>query len=106
MNPWYTAAWIAFGVGILAVELVAVFNRKRGDTLSEHIWAWIGMDRKTRIRCARCSAPKEHLDGVGGCWRYQPAGFRSVSRWTWTRRLFTLMFVLWLGIHLFTGGWL
>lgn len=105
MNPWYTAVWVAFLVGIVAVELVAVFNRKRGDTISEHVWAFIGMDRTSRNRCRRCGRGS-HANGYYlDCLGYVPDGGRTVSRWTWARRLFTIAFLLWLVMHLFTGGW-
>lgn len=38
----YTVAWIVWGVMFLAIEGGAIFNKKKGDTLSEHVWKWIG----------------------------------------------------------------
>lgn len=37
MSVW-TWAWIAWGIAFLAIEIPAARNRRRGDTLSEHIW--------------------------------------------------------------------
>lgn len=34
----YTAIWIVLGVVGGVTELVALFNRQDGDTLSEHFW--------------------------------------------------------------------
>lgn len=35
---WYTVAWIFWVAFFLAVEGSALFNRRDGDTLSEHVW--------------------------------------------------------------------
>lgn len=43
---WYLAGYIAGSVVIGAVELVALFNKQPGDTLSEHIWRWVGLHRR------------------------------------------------------------
>ncbi|MEW2354509.1 hypothetical protein [Spirillospora sp. NPDC029432] len=37
MSP-YLAAWIFWVMMFFAIELPALFNRQRGDTLSEVIW--------------------------------------------------------------------
>lgn len=38
MSSWSTPIWIlVFAAGGLT-ELVALFTRRRGDTLSEHVW--------------------------------------------------------------------
>lgn len=37
---WWAAVWLA-GLGWLAGwEVVALFNKRDGDTLSEHVWRW------------------------------------------------------------------
>lgn len=36
----YTMLWIFWGVFFLVVEGFALFDKRRGDTLSEHIWHW------------------------------------------------------------------
>jgi hypothetical protein len=36
----YTAAYLLIGVVFATVELLGVWSRKRGDTLSEHWW-WL-----------------------------------------------------------------
>ena len=34
-EPWF---WLGLGVVGLTVELYAVYDKKRGDTLSEQVW--------------------------------------------------------------------
>lgn len=47
---WWWIAWIAAG---LCVELVAVFRKPYGDTLSEQVWLWLHVTPgKTTIRTA------------------------------------------------------
>jgi hypothetical protein len=41
----FTAAWIIWGIYFLAVEGIALFNKQKGDTLSEHVWKWTGLHR-------------------------------------------------------------
>jgi len=45
---FYTIAWIGWGVYFLAVEIPALLNDKKGDTLSEHLWNWFSIRRKGR----------------------------------------------------------
>lgn len=78
MSPW-TWAWIAWAVYFLVVEGMALFNSRPGDTLSEHVWAFIGIRRK-------------------GDDLRQPTG------WTRLRRFLVLAFLAWLSVHLLTGG--
>lgn len=81
MSPW-TWAWIAWGVYFAVVEGMALFNSTPGDTLSEHVWAWLGYA----------------ATGSG------PLNLRKPSGWTRLRRFLTLAFLAWLAIHLLTGG--
>jgi hypothetical protein len=37
---WYTWAWLLWLAWFLAVEGVALANKRDGDTLSEHVWKW------------------------------------------------------------------
>jgi hypothetical protein len=39
----FTLAWALWGVFFLIVEGLALWNRRIGDTLSEHIWRWLGI---------------------------------------------------------------
>lgn len=36
----YTIAWIAWGIIFVITEGIALADRDRGDTLSEHVWKW------------------------------------------------------------------
>lgn len=73
---WATWFWLGWGVYFLVVEGIALFNSRRGDTLSEHVWAFLG-----------------YSEGV----RYPTGTVRL-------RRFLTLAFLAWLVIHLLTGG--
>lgn len=39
----YTTAWIMWGVMFLVIEGGAIVDKRPHDTLSEHIWRWIGI---------------------------------------------------------------
>lgn len=39
----YTIAWIAWMAIFGVVEGLALFNKKPGDTLSEHVWKWFAI---------------------------------------------------------------
>ena len=47
MDP-FTQAWIVWGGMFLAIEGAAVFNKRKSDTLSEHVWAWFSIKSKGR----------------------------------------------------------
>lgn len=74
---WATPLWCAWIAYFLVTEGVALFNSKEGDTLSEHVWAFLGY-RERRVGPPRGS---ERL-----------------------RRYLTLGFLAWLVVHLMTGG--
>lgn len=76
MSLW-TWAWIGWGVYFACVEGVALFNKETGDTLSEHVWAFLGY--------------KERQVGP-------PTGSQRL------RRFLTLAGLVWLVVHLLTGG--
>lgn len=41
MPDWvFTAAWLVWGLAFLVIEGFALARKKRGDTLSEHVWSW------------------------------------------------------------------
>lgn len=82
MSGW-TWLWLAWFGYFAAVEGVALFNSKPGDTLSEHIWLWFGTQRR------KPGEPE-----------------RPRSGWTQLRRVVLLGFMAWLGAHFLTGGWL
>lgn len=75
MSGW-TWLWLGWAVYFGLVEGMALFNSKKGDTLSEHVWAFLGFSE----------------------------GVRSPSGWTRLRRCLVLVFMAWLSVHLLTGG--
>lgn len=79
MSVW-TWAWIGWAVYFLAVEGLALTNSARGDSLSEHGWAWLGYA----------------ATGKGT--------LRRPSGWTRLRRFLLLAFLVWLLAHFLTGG--
>jgi hypothetical protein len=46
LNSKYTMLWIAWILGFLGIEYAAMKNKRRGDTLTEHVWATIGTKTK------------------------------------------------------------
>lgn len=76
----YTVAWLlwlgAFGV----IEGRALANKRKGDTLSEHVWKWFAT--------AKSKTPEKD----------QPTG------WVRLRRVSLLAFMGWLTAHFLTGG--
>lgn len=80
ISTW-TWAWLGvFAAGAL-IEGVALVNSTTGDTLSEHVWAWLGV-------------------------RGERAGDRVTPRWTLrVARLALLTFLMWITVHFVTGGW-
>jgi len=78
---WAWAVWVAY---FAAVEGMALANSKRGDTASEFVWAFLGIDRNT-----------VGTDNPG----------RHPSGWTRLRRFAVLAFLTWLVAHFLTGGW-
>lgn len=40
--------WVAWLLMFLAIEGAAIFNKDKGDTLSEHVWAWFKIKDKPR----------------------------------------------------------
>lgn len=70
----WTIGWLVIiGLGIVW-EIAAILNKKRGDTLSEHVWRWFAVTDKRRT------------------------GLRGL------RRAVLLLGMLWLTFHFITGG--
>jgi len=72
----WTWAWIGWGVYFAVVEGMALFNSTPGDTLSEHVWAFLGYS----------------------------GGVKYPTGWTRLRRFLVLAFMAWLSVHFLTGG--
>ncbi|HEY9418212.1 MAG TPA: hypothetical protein VIQ30_25915, partial [Pseudonocardia sp.] len=49
----FTWLWIGWGVAFCVVEGVALVNSRGGDTLSEHVWAFMGIRRSGQPTPAR-----------------------------------------------------
>lgn len=73
---WASPFWGAWILYFIVVEGIALFNSKGGDTLSEHVWAWLGYNEGVKF----------------------PTGSQRL------RRFLTLAFLAWLVVHLLTGG--
>lgn len=76
MSGW-TLLWFGWGLYFLIVEGMALANSVDGDTLSEHVWAWLGL---------RDTTEKEVT------WR------------TWVRRVAVLFFMTLLTVHFVIGS--
>lgn len=76
---WSLWAWLGWAAYFLVVEIIAIRRSARGDTLSEHVWAWLGANAR--------------------------GAHRPPTFWAWLRRLVILLFLTWLVVHLVTGGW-
>lgn len=88
---WYWIAW--FVLGFCVPEGVALFNKTKGDTLSETVWAWLrGKERTepetTTGRHAMAPAKPQPITWNHNTWRTWVVG----------------SFLLWLFLHL-TFGW-
>jgi hypothetical protein len=79
---WYTWAWIGFGLYFAVVEGIAIYrswrHRRRGEasgTLSAHLWMLFGTTRGTKATAG-----------------------------AWVRRGVLALALLWLVLHLGSGG--
>lgn len=86
MNIKFTIVWIGLLIAGLVIEGIALFNAKRGDTLSEHLWAWLGV-RNNAWKCGPDS------NAVTPVWTLRVA-----------RTLF-IFFMAWFTLHITMGGW-
>ena len=43
----YTALWLVWIAGFFAIEVPPVHNQHSVDTLSDHVWFWFGIPRRT-----------------------------------------------------------
>lgn len=76
LNKKYSIAWVIWILFFVVVEALAIIDKKKGDTLSEHFW------KKFGIVDAEKKRNKKGLRLVGAA------------------------FLMWLVIHLLTGGWM
>lgn len=40
MGDGFTWSWVAWLAAFGVIEGIALFNKRKGDTLSEHVWKW------------------------------------------------------------------
>ena len=76
----FTIGWFLFILYFVVLEGWALFRSKPGDTLSEHIWVWFGTQKGRKDK--------------------------KVTGWDRIRRFILGGFMLWLGVHFMTGGWM
>lgn len=70
---WSLIAWMLWAVAFTFIEGVALFNSTPGDTLSEHVWAFIGIRSRDKTY-SRFVTPK---------WTLRLARFAVVSGLVW-----------------------
>jgi len=39
----FSWAWVGWILAFIFIEGLALFNKKKGDTLSENVWRWFGV---------------------------------------------------------------
>lgn len=89
MSKW-TWAWIGWGIYFALVEGFALANSRTGDTLSEHVWAFLGL----RTKLLQGKVIDEEVEILP----------RIPTTWTKIRRVIIMSFMLWLSVHFLTGG--
>lgn len=83
MNSWDDWAWLAGLAFLGALEVVTLVRSVRGDTLSEHVWMWLGV---------RLQRDPRWPD-------------KTPNAKTKLARIAVLGFLAWLIVHFATGGW-
>lgn len=95
----FTIGWIVWALYFVILEGIALTNKTSGDTLSEHVWAW--------LRGRQQQAPRVVLAMVGNTDNFvkvdPPIKTHGLNHWTW-RTFVVGAFLLWLFFHL-TFGW-
>lgn len=74
MSVW-TIGWLAWLAFFVVEETLALRNRTKGDTLSEHVWRWFAI-----------------------------TGSKAPRPWVRLRRFVLLALLAWLCLHFLTGG--
>lgn len=95
--------WVALSVAAGVVELVALLNRRRNDTLSEQFWLLLGVDGPLVCRVDGLAVP---CPAHGGTFGVRPARSRRLPpAWVRVRRFVFVAVGAWLVIHL-TTAWM
>jgi hypothetical protein len=110
--------WIGWGVAFCVIEGVALANSTRGDTLSEHVWAWIGVRPKApkctcwdghaygTVRAVGVAIEPDPLCPIHGKPEHRASTPRVTPKWTLrVARLVVIFGLVWLVLHFTTGGW-
>ena len=111
----FTAAWIGWGLAFAVIEGIALFNSRRGDTLSEHVWTWLGVGRYSRtstclvcghyVRTTSSNGGWFHSPGVPPVDPHPPVPGVVTPKWTLrVARLAVATLLVWLLGHFLTGG--
>ena len=50
---WYTFAWLVWLAAFIVIEGLAIRDKRRNDTLSEHCWEWFSVKQKKKAWRAR-----------------------------------------------------
>lgn len=117
MSGW-TIGWLSIAAATAVLEGLALANRKRGDTLSEHVWMLLGVFPKPV--CSQCGGPTKTKISMEDGWRVvgspscplhpdapavtPPQSRRLPPAWVRIRRTVFMAFAAWLILH-FTTGW-
>ena len=48
LKKWYTAGWIFWILFFIVLEGMAIINKQKGDTLSEHLRVWSTLTHKEK----------------------------------------------------------
>jgi len=78
LSSWgWSVLWLIWIAQFFAIEIPALVNKDRGDTLSEHVWKWFAIS--------------------GDAGKSKSGGYRA-------RRFTLIAFLAWLVAHFVTGG--
>lgn len=47
-RPWYTALWVIWIALFGAIEGAALVDKRKGDTLTEHVRKWFSIGKKSK----------------------------------------------------------
>lgn len=95
----FTIGWIIWAVYFVTLEGIALFNKTTGDTLSEHVWAWLkGKKAANSVPIPKLINNKEII------FMLHPPPIRTsgLNHWTW-RTFVVGAFLIWLFLHLTFG---
>jgi hypothetical protein len=65
---WYTLGWLVLLAGFAVLETLAILDRDKGDTLSEHVWWLAGHPLTWLLLAAFLFWLVVHFLGFGKLW--------------------------------------